>query len=789
MKRLLVNFHNIIQSRSFQKTINFFIRRKYLTLTLLTFLIFLIWPLPKDLFDYQYSTVVTDENNDFLRVFTNNREQWIIPCQDNVEIPEKLKTCVVQYEDRFFYYHPGINIGSLIRATLQNIKKKEVVSGASTISMQLARLRFPAKRNFWNKAKEMGIAMRMELKFNKSDILRMYLSHAPYGGNIIGFQTASYKYFGKSANNLTWSEAATLAVLPNAPGLVSPQADPEKLLYNRNRLLELLNEQDIIDNDQLTLSKLENIPSGVYDFPFYAPHLARRLKAKKKGSIIETTINLDIQRRSEALLRQHMKILEYYGIKNGSVLIVDTQTGKVKAYVGSKDLFDVESQGHVDGVIASRSSGSLLKPFLYALSMDKGHIMPQSLIHDVPSYYNAFAPNNADDQFRGLVTTKYALVHSLNVPAVRLLFSNGNFSFYSFLKEAGVSTLFRNPDEYGLPLIIGGAEVTLWDMVDMYRSLGCYGDFGKKINVFTNEGGEKNQLISEGAAYLTLEMLKELQRPGHEYYWQLYEDKYPIAWKTGTSYGHKDAWAIGVTPKWTIGVWIGNFNGKGNKNLGGAFSAGPLLFELLRMLPGDKSEWFEMPESAFKKSKLCFETGFTAGQYCDSVFETDVPINAPLLKLCPYHKPFSFDKDGKFEVCSYCWDSGHFVQNYLLYPPDVNYYLRYNGKNIHPYPVHNPKCEKHSMNMPFDLVYPKPGSRLWLPRDFGGVLQGFVARVNHNVPTSTLYWYIDNQYLGETKRIHNMSIKTEKGWHDLFLLDDMGNYIRARIQVDVRHQH
>lgn len=337
------------------------------------------------------------------------------------------------------------------------------MSGASTITMQVARLRKQKNRTYGQKVLEMIQAIKIDLRLSKQEILKAYLNHAPYGGNIIGYRTASRRYFDKEPVELSWAEAATLAVLPNAPGMVSPSANKQILENKRNLLLAKLYENQKIDKQTYELAIIEPLPDHEYRFKILAPHLTQKIKSSNpEEKIINTTIDYNLQDYLEQLTKQYISFQRRKGINNATALVIETKTGKVKAYVGSQGFFDFEGLGQVDGVQAPRSSGSVLKPFLYALAMDEGIVIPQTLIKDVPSYFDAFSPNNADEKFNGIVTAKGALIRSLNIPAVRLLNTYGVYRFYSFLQNAGMSTLFRTAEDYGLPLIIGGAEITAW---------------------------------------------------------------------------------------------------------------------------------------------------------------------------------------------------------------------------------------------------------------------------------------------------------------------------------------
>ncbi len=732
----------------------------------------------------QYSKVIRDEHGKNLRVFLSNQDQWCFPTEDSIVIPDKLKTAVLTFEDNYFQWHPGVNPVSVLKAARLNLKKGKVVSGASTITMQVARIRGRHSRTWGYKLMEMFQALKIELHYSKKSILKLYLDHAPYGSNIIGYRAASARYFRKAPNELSWAEASLLAVLPNAPSLVSPLSNPEILRKKRNALLKRLLQKKEIDSTTYQLSLVENIPQKEYPFEVVAGHLTQRLKKQNSGAIVTTTLDYKIQKHLEYRVSQYSFTLRQQGIKNAAVLVVETQTGKVKAYVGSQNFFDREGLGQVDGVMARRSSGSILKPFLYALSMDEGIILPQTQVTDIPSYFDAFTPNNADEKYNGVIPSKEALVRSLNIPAVRLLNTYGVNKFYSFLTHAGVSTLFRQPDDYGLPLILGGAEVTVWDMATLYKGLGSRGKFSPIHYLLKDSARYRNEhrdLISSGACFLTLEMLKELKRPGSEYYWEQYQNQKPLAWKTGTSYGHKDAWAVGVSPQWTIAVWVGNFDAESNLNLSGAASAGPLLFGIFNYLPKDpKLKWFENIEMDFREVEICQETGFLAGSNCPNKTRVNAPVYMLPLRLCPYHEQVFVDDQEKYSVCSFCWGNGHHEKKVLIYPADIAYYLKQRGQPVNNIPDHNPACEKIAGTDPLKILYPIDSARIWIPRDFDGNYQKVIAKLAHHHPDKKVFWYLDGNFLGTSSGNHNKAIEIKTGWHQLSVTDEDGHSSRIR---------
>ena len=752
---------------------------KYLLYLFVFFIILIIIiPLPSPLFNNDYSVVVLDKDGNILRGFLNKDEQWRFKELKKIRIPYKLKKSILYFEDEYFYYHMGINPVSILRAFYQNIVKGRIVSGASTITMQVVRLSTKNRRNLFNKFIEILQAIKLEIKCSKEEILKFYVNNAPYGGNIIGYTAASLKYFNKLPEKLSWAQAATLAVLPNSPALVSPNRFKKILKKKRNKLLKKLYNKKVVDKQTYDFSVKEPIVNRDVSFFKLAPHFSRFVKNNNKDVfVINTTIDSKIQRNAEFLLENYMKYLSTYGIKNGAVLIAEVSTGKIKAYVGSQKFIGKDSS-QVDGIQSARSSGSIFKPFLYALSIDKGLILPQTKLKDIPTYFGTFSPSNADKEYNGLVSSHDALRDSLNVPAVRLLNYYGLEAFYDFLKTAGITTLFRKPVRYGLTLILGGAEVKLYDMVKLYRGLANRGYFEDLIYLEGNKRENlKNQLISPEACYLVLNILKDLKRPGAEYYWEQFNDKKPIAWKTGTSYGKRDAWAIGVNPDWVVGVWIGNFNGDSNGKLWGAAIAGPLLFKIFETLPQISSNtWFAKRGLKYKTIELCKDTGYRAGENCNDKINAIKPYSSPVLKECPYHKRYFVTNDEKYSVCSYCWEQGdHKSESYLVYPPDVTQFLRERGIIISKVPPHNPKCKLYSEKNTIQILYPENNAKIFIPRDIGSKMQSIIIKVAHRIKNSRVFWYLDKEYIGFTDSIHKKSIMLKNGWHKISVVDEFGN--------------
>jgi penicillin-binding protein 1C len=469
-------------------------------------------------------------------------------------------------------------------------------------------------------------------------------------------------------------------------------------------------------------------------------------------------------------------------------LVVETETGKVRAYIGSHNFHDTLNAGQVDGVQSVRSTGSLLKPFLVAAAIDEGPFCMESQLHDVPTFYGSFRPQNASKEFYGLVTMREMLVRSLNVPAVRLLHYYGLDRFYGYLKEnAGLTSLFRSPRGYGLSLILGGAEASLWELTRMYVSLG---NKGKQIRFTINENDStplyaSTNMCSPGASFLVTETLSELQRPGAEYYWHRFSNQIPVAWKTGTSYGQKDGWAIGTNKQWTIGVWVGNFNGEGNPELGGAKTAGPVLFELFNELcDRSKSLWFTKPEYDLRPVTLCKESGYLPNAYCPDTIRTVRPSKAYRNRLCPYHKRFLIDEESGYRVCSRCWqgaDTSWVVQ--AIYPPSVESILRDRGIAALSPPQHNPQCPAIHLEQSVEIIYPTNGITIFLPRNAPGQYEKLVCIAKHHRTDAHLFWYINDELVGETERDHSLAVDLPEGTYRLVVQDEEGVSSAAAFKV------
>jgi penicillin-binding protein 1C len=777
--------NNLLKIITIIKPAIVFKHRRVLLISLIfifPFIIYLCWP-PSNPFPSNYSRILYDAKGELLQATLASDQQLRFPLSID-SLPEKYIRAVLTWEDRRFFSHPGVDILSIAKSFILNIQKNDRVRGASTITMQTVRLAHPGKRTYLRKILECITSLKYSLHFSKQKILKMYAAHVPMGGNTVGIESASYRYYGTPLKEITWSQAALLAVLPNAPSMINIEHQRGQLKKKRDLLLSQLLTRHYIDSLTYRTACTEELPEPQSRIPFKTPHFTQFAYSSCKATVIHSTLDYSMQFHAESIMRSFMAHLNSEGIRNCAVLISDTKTGAVKVYIGSQSFFDTVSSGQVDGVQALRSSGSTLKPFLVAKALDRGPFTMKTQIHDVPTWYGNFAPMNADQQFRGLVTMEEMLIQSLNIPAVRLLHAYGVSDFYTFLKDqAGISSLTRTAEGYGLSLILGGAEVSLWDLCALYRTLGNSGKYTHLY--FDTPQQESHQIFSRGAAWLTLEALRNVKRPEVEYYRQYFTEQLPVAWKTGTSYGQKDAWAIGVNAQWTIGVWVGNFNGEGNQLLGGSRSAGPLLFSLFRNFTDSKTTtWFEKPEIDLKKIEICSESGLLPNEYCPQRERIEIPECSYTTKLCSMHKHICMGKSSGYEVCSRCWDTPDTIWTVktILDPAVVSIYKK-SGRNFDVLPLHNPQCKMVSSHSTIEIEYPLDDHTIQIPRNYKGEYEKLVLKANYQRPSGHLFWYLNTVFIGETIDNHSIAVNLESNDYVLTVQDEEGATAEVRFMV------
>ncbi len=759
--------------------------------------------LPHDLFDYPQSTVIYDRKGKLLGARIADDGQWRFPKSDS--LPEKFKKAIILYEDKNFYYHPGFDLLALSRAFKQNIKAGKVVSGGSTLTMQVIRLSGKGReRTYLEKLREIIMAARLEMSYSKKEILKLYASNAPFGGNVVGLEAAAWRYYGRSPHELSWAEVAALAVLPNAPSMIYPGKNRTELLRKRNFLLKKLFESGEMDSLTFQVACLEPLPGRPQPLPQETQHLLTRVYKNRKGKKVITTIDAELQQRIADIVEDHHKILQANEIHNAAVIVAEVETGDVLAYVGNTENNTKEDHGNaVDIITSPRSTGSILKPLLFAAMLDEGEILQNTLVPDLPTFFAGYSPKNFNNRYEGVVPAKQALSRSLNVPAVRMLHQYGVEKFHYLLRKSGITTLDFEPSHYGLSLILGGAEAELWDLAGVYTSLSrilrhfyrfngryCSSDI-RPLNYYQDETYFKipeysdlkeESIFSAGAIWLTYESLLEVNRPQEELGWKYFSSSQRIAWKTGTSFGFRDAWSIGTTSDYVVAVWAGNADGEGRPGLTGVTSAAPIMFDVFGLFPS--GVWFEQPFDEMVRVPVCRESGYRASSVCTAIDTIWIVKSGLKTIACPYHKIVHLDSTGKYRVNSNCEDVSKMQHKpWFVLPPVQEWFYKLNNPLYKPLPPMRNDCFNDEEIVKLEFIYPKNNSKVFIPYELDGTPGRMVSEVAHREQGSGIYWHLDDEYHGYTEDFHQMELRPGKGYHIITVVDENGEEAKVRFNV------
>ncbi len=759
-------------------------------------LLLIFWfSLPSPLFKTPSSVVIEDEKGELLNASIAKDGQWRFPSAGTV--PEKFEKCILAFEDSRFYYHPGFDPLAFLRAAKQNIQSEKIVSGGSTITMQIIRLSRNKPRNVFQKLIEIILAIRLELSDSKQEILQLYAANAPFGTNVVGLDAASWRYFGRSAEKLSWAEMATLAVLPNAPSLVHPGKNRIKLEAKRNLLLDKLVSKKVIDETTARLAKLEPVPEKPLPLPQLAPHLLNRFKREyarhHPGSArTRTTININLQRNVSRILQRHHQFFKSNGINNAAALVMQIEDGNVLAYVGNVyEPKDPEMESDVDMISAVRSPGSTLKPLLYAAMLADGQLLPNSLVPDIPTQIAGYTPQNYDLGYDGAIPASKALSRSLNIPAVKMLQQYKYERFYELLKQQGITSLKNPADFYGLSLILGGCEVSMWELSGVYaslarslnhanRNMGKYDLADYHMPVYLPDTKTKTKSIERAyfpdhaSVYFAFKAMEEVMRPGEELLWEQFSSSKKISWKTGTSFGFRDGWAIGLTSGYLVCVWVGNADGEGRPGLTGIETAAPVLFDIFDLLPASKE--FEAPADKLIQVEVCPESGYKASSFCPVKETLFVPVSGIKTKVCPYHQLVHLDKTAAHRVSSSCESVENMVhQAWFVLPPAMEYYYKLRHRDYKLLPPVKPGCTDEQDINQMELIYPKNNSKIYIPLEIDGRKGKVILNAAHRNPKAKIFWHLDNEYIGSTTDFHQLALNSGAGKHILTLVDEQGN--------------
>ncbi|WP_346316424.1 penicillin-binding protein 1C [Chitinophaga sp. YIM B06452] len=787
-----------------QRVKQWIIKRKWRLAILAGLLLWYYFLLPAKLFKAPTSFVIEDMEGELMNAAIAKDGQWRFPADRLV--PEKFEKCIVAYEDKRFFYHWGVDPLATGRAIRQNLGGGRVVSGASTITMQVIRLYRNKPRTMWQKAVEMILATRLEFRYSKKEILGLYAGNAPFGGNVVGLEAASWRYYGRKPDQLSWAETATLAVLPNSPALIHPGRNRQALMEKRNSLLQKLWQSGTIDSSTCALSCIEPLPDKPHALPQFAPHLLNRFRQdyareKQQGSTrLKTSLDGELQGNVNDILLRHHQQLRANGINNAAALVLDVETGHALAYVGNVyNPANPELESFVDIIQAPRSPGSTLKPLLYAGMLHDGLMLPHTLLPDVPTQVAGYTPQNFDQSYDGGVPASRALARSLNIPAVKLLQQYRSDRFLLLLKKLGITTMNKPAAHYGLSMILGGGETTLWELTGVYASMarsmlhleqykGKYDaddyhapGYRPDETLPSNNSLSPFGVLDAGAIWYTFQAMEEVMRPGEEFIWQAFASSKRIAWKTGTSFGFRDGWAIGVTPSHVVGVWVGNADGEGRPGLTGVSAAAPVMFDIFRLLPGQST--VNAPADKLQPVLVCRQSGYRAGEYCTERDTLAVPSAGLRSPACPYHQLIHLDATGRYRVTADC-EAPDLMQHkpWFVLPPAMEHFYR-TTHAYEPLPPFKPGCDKLEQGRSMELIYPRPSARIFVPVEIDGALGETVFKATHRQQSAKIFWHLDQHFVGVTTDFHQISLRPAPGKHTITLVDEEGEEVRQGFEI------
>ena len=665
-------------------------------------------------------------------------------------------------------------------------------------------------RSIVQKIWEILQATRLEWSYSKKEILQMYAMHAPFGGNVVGLEAAAWKYFQRPAKDLSWAESATLAVLPNAPSLIHMHKNRTLLKEKRNRLLDKLYAQNAFDEETLILSKLEDLPPPPQALPQLAKHLLDRIQVSGKNNVIASTIDIQIQKQVSEILNRAYTHLAANEIHNAAALVIDIESKGILAYVGNIPNLEQAHQGAVDIIPAPRSSGSILKPFLYAAMLHDGECMPEQLYPDVPTNFGTYTPKNFNVQYNGAISARAMIERSLNIPSIYMLNQYGVLRFMHKLQKLGMTTLKNNANHYGLTLILGGAETKLIDLATMYsgmaKSLAQYrlydgqydkrnyqpvsflkGDMVSVLNSLDKDYLQKEAPLNAAAIWHTFEAMQEVVRPEDEANWRAFNSSQKIAWKTGTSFGFRDAWAVGCTPKYVVAVWAGNATGEGRPGLIGVRAAAPIMFDIFNAL-GNNTTWFDKPHDAMQTMHICKQSGMKANPYCKTIEAKDIAISTAKTGLCTYHQEIYLSPDGKYRATSECFLPYEMKKDtfFVLPAAQAYFYKQYHllEKSLPPY---HPNCQntvEKQNKKSIAFLYPhKNNLKIYIPTLLSEEKSSIVFEVAQSGKKTALYWHLDNEFITTTTEIHKLALQPSIGKHIITVVSETGETIAYNFEV------
>jgi penicillin-binding protein 1C len=719
------------------------------------------------------AVIVYDRTGEPLRIFLPPDEKYRFPVVLE-DVPPELIRALIASEDRHFFRHPGVDPIAMLRATWSNLRARRVVSGASTIPMQIARMTEPRRRSLGAKLIESFRALQLTAHYSKGELLEIYINLAPYGSNIEGVGAASYFYFAKEPRRLSLGEIALLTTLPRSPNRYDPFRDPRNARLARDRVLAQLHERGAFTAREIAEACRQQLPGRRRKVPFAAPHWCELARRESPSSRLDTTLDSSLQRIAEQRVAARVAALQSRGIGNAAVVVIDNSTREVRALVGSADFFDAQHNGQNNGAVARRSPGSALKPFLYAKAIDDGRVVPETYLFDIPTDYAGYVAENYDGTYRGRVTTRDALIQSLNAPAVRLVSELGVDSFLTMLRRGGLRTLDRAPSHYGLPLILGSGEVRLLDLTNLYATL-AEGGVHRPVRMFHTAAPSRSgeRLMSAESASMITSVLCELRRPDLPQGWELTADTPRIAWKTGTSYGHRDAWSIGFSSRYTIGVWIGNFDGHGVKGLSGADDAAPLLFDLFRAI--DTTSVARRSPRRIETIDVCAVSHQLPAPHCRDRVPIERVAGVSRMTSCTIHRLLIVDAKSGERLSGECVaERASVARVFELDPPELVSYRRANGEQVAALPPLSAACRDVDSELRPRILSPDPATPYRIRRDAPLRFQEIRLAAESGPDVTSLYWYQDGVLVAAQRPERSVFVAPVPGIHRIAVVDDLG---------------
>ncbi|MCA9483734.1 MAG: penicillin-binding protein 1C [Nitrospina sp.] len=746
-------------------------------------------PKPSLYGDVEFSKAFYDRRGGLLRLTLSPDEKYRVRLPLG-EIAPQLIEATLLHEDRYFFEHPGVNPVSLLRAFYETYLRRERRVGASTLTMQLARIRFGIdSRTAAGKLHQIFRALQLERHYDKEAILEAYLNLAPYGSNIEGVGAASLIYYHRPADEMTLAESLALALVPQSPARRNPltASGREELMRARRVLFaswEKEHPEDSAKQGWLGLPLQVRPPSGL---PFQAPHFVESVMDRTRGRTA-TTLDLKLQNRLERVLEGYVERHQFEGIRNASAMLVDVRDMSVRAHIGSADYFNVPIDGAVDGTRGKRSPGSTLKPFIYALALEQGLIHPLTLLKDAPHRFADYSPENFDGEFRGPLPARAALVMSRNIPALYLAARLRRPDLYGFLQQAEIADM-QSRAHYGLALVLGGGEVTLRELVRLYAALGNRGQM-KPLRFLENDPpGRAKTLLSPEAAYLTLDMLKNNPMAARHGYVGQNLTRLPVYWKTGTSNGFKDAWAVGLFGHYALAVWLGNFDGTANPHLIGGRLAAPLFFDMIDAVTGVEPMRDSVGEASARLNiaqvEVCAETGDLADALCPrTLWGKFIPGKSPIKKSNIYRQ-VAIDRDTGLRACNADPENTDY-EVYEFWPSDLLRLFRQAGIPRRTPPPFDSACEtgkRSAFHLKPKITSPRAGVEYAITLGRRDLKLPLMVTTDSEV--DSVFWFANEQYLGKAHPGAPLQWSPEPGMFTLRVVDSAGQSDSRTIRVAV----